>query len=188
MDSDEKAALPRINDLDTVPPPAGGDAYGNATVVRAAPSDILEAIRRERATESGNKAPSEAAQLVASPVEARPEGPATDEISDIPIESTDVGPFAGAELEVDEAPIGPPPPLSAAALRPARVPADFEKLMSQRTDASLVGMSAQKVEEAVPLAAPPKKRSQAVVTVVVVVLVVWLAVLAAVTVAHFAGR
>ncbi len=187
MDSDEKAALPRINDLDTVPPPAGGDAYGNATVVRAAPNDILEAIRRERATESGNRPPSEAAQLVAAPVEARP-GPATDEISDIPIESTDVGPFAGAELEVDEAPIGPPPPLSAAALRPARVPADFEKLMSQRTDASLVGMSAQRVEESEPLVAPPKKRSQAIVTVVVVVLVVWLAVLAAVTVAHFAGR
>jgi hypothetical protein len=187
MDSDEKAALPRINDLDTVPPPAGGDAYGNATVVRAAPSDILEAIRRERATEAGSKAPSEAAQVAAPPVDARREAP-TDEISDIPVESTDVGPFAGAELEVDEAPIGPPPPLSAAALRPARVPADFEKLMSQRTDASLVGMSAQKPEEAEPLAAPTKKRSQAIVTVVVVVLVVWLAVLAAVTVAHFAGR
>lgn len=187
MDSDEKAALPRINDLDTVPPPDGGDAYGNATVVRAAPSDILDAIRRERATESGPKAPEAGKPAPNASLRARLER-ATDEISDIPLEPSDVGPFASTEVEVDEAPIGPPPPLSAAALRPARVPADFDKLMSQRTEASVVATSAQEVTEQAPLATPPKKRSQTVITVVIVVLVVWMAVLGAVTVAHFAGR
>ena len=60
--------------------------------------------------------------------------------------------------------------------------------MSQRTEASVVATSAQEVTEQAPLATPPKKRSQTVITVVIVVLVVWMAVLGAVTVAHFAGR
>jgi hypothetical protein len=42
---DEEKALQQ---MDTVPPPASGDAYSAETVVRQAPPEVLEAIRKRR--------------------------------------------------------------------------------------------------------------------------------------------
>jgi len=184
MASDPGGNVPRLNDLDTLPPPDGGDAYGNATVVRAAPSEILEAIRRDREREKG------------------PPGEAKDAKSEKRIESADksstgnekaASPPADSDSTDIEIPQGEPPAnvkapaMDHEALKPARVPQDFDRLMSQRSDASLVGMSAQpKVDDPDDDIVLPtsSRRTTLVVGVVGVVVLLWVTVMAAMAASH----
>lgn len=203
MGSDPGGNVPRLNDLDTVPPPDGGDAYGNATVVRAAPSEILDAIRRDREREAKRVDPraepeepqptgSEGKFLAAQPAKKldavkivaetspKPDVKPVAEPAAPPSDSSDVHVPQGAEPTASKLPA-----MDAAALRPARVPQDFDKLMSQRTDASLVGMSAQPTAtDDVDVPATSNRRGKLVITVVVGVLVLWLAIMAAMFASH----
>jgi hypothetical protein len=51
LDTDE--ATGNEHNLETVPPPPGGDAYGAETVVREASTEILDAMRKPTAQERG---------------------------------------------------------------------------------------------------------------------------------------
>jgi len=171
----DPSSVPRLNDLDTVPPPEGGDAYGNATVVRAAPSEILDAIRRERENDAkaDTKSDGKGEEKV---VVATPSDSSEVDMADRPVEVASVAKI--------------PIPLDPAALKPARVPQDFEKLMSQRAEGAVapakVADSAANADDG-PME-PSPRRTKTVLSVIVVVLVVWLAILAAVAVSHFSGR
>ena len=177
----DPGSVPRLNDLDTVPPPEGGDAYGNATVVRAAPSEILDAIRRER--ENDAKADSKADGKGEEKVIVAPVAPAErpSDSSDVDMAYKPVEPASVAKIPI---------PLDPAALKPARVPQDFEKLMGPRAEGAVVPAklpeSGANVDEG-PMD-PSPGRTKTVLSVIVVVLVVWLAILAAVAVSHFSGR
>jgi hypothetical protein len=192
MGSNSGDPMPRLNDLDTVPPPDGGDAYGNATVVRQAPSEILEAVRREVAAEK------EAAQSERRPTGALEPKVVVDEpetvVVDLPDERPPAAPAAAARAPTPAAPAraaapAAPATLDAAALRPARLPQDIEKLVP--------GASAPKPVEAapapdaaadeMPLEVPSSRRKRLIVSIVVAVIVAWLAAMAAVGVSHFAG-
>jgi hypothetical protein len=161
----DPSSLPRLNDLDTV--------------VRAAPSEILDAIRRER--ENDAKADTKADAKGEEKVIVAP-------IADRPSDSSDVEvpqDKAAEPTSLAKVPI----PLDPAALKPARVPQDFDKLMSQRAEGAVVPAKLPEtanVDEG-PMD-PSPRRTKTVLSVIVVVLVVWLAILAAVAVTHFAGR
>lgn len=185
--------MPRLNDLDTVPPPDGGDAYGNATVVRQAPSEILEAVRREVAAEK------EAAQSERRPTGSHEAKVVVEEpepetvVVDLPDEKPRAAAAAArAEAARAEAPPAPAT-LDAAALRPARLPQDIEKLVPGvgATAPKPAGLAAPaapdpKADE-VPLEVPSPRRRRLIVSIVVGVIVAWLAAMAAVGVSHFAG-
>lgn len=178
MGSDSGGNVPRLNDLDTVPPPDGGDAYGNATVVRAAPSEILEAIRRDREREAEGKPAADKKDPSGAPVEEKKADPAA---------SFDEG---STDVEIPQEPtsIAKMPVIDPGALKPARVPQDFEKMMSQRSDASLAGVKAQPAasdDVDVEVAAiQSKRRTNLVVSVVAVVVVGWLAIMCAMAASH----
>ena len=177
----DPGSVPRLNDLDTVPPPEGGDAYGNATVVRAAPSEILDAIRLARENDAKTDAKTdgkgEDKVIVAEPLVDRPSDSSDVDVpQDNPLEPASV-----AKIAI---------PLDPAALKPARLPQDFEKLMTQRAEGAVVpakpAESGASSDEA-PME-PSPRHTKTVLSVIVVVLVVWLAILAAVAVSHFSGR
>lgn len=192
MGSNSGDPMPRLNDLDTVPPPNGGDAYGNATVVRQAPSEILEAVRREVAAEK------EAAQSERRPTGSHEAKVVVEEpepetvVVDLPDEKPRA-PAAAARAEAARAEAPPAPAtLDAAALRPARLPQDIEELVPG------AGATAPKAAEPAPSAPDPKademplevpstRRKRLIVSIVVGVIVAWLAAMAAVGMSHFAG-
>lgn len=180
--------MPRLNDLDTVPPPDGGDAYGNATVVRQAPSEILEAVRREVAAEQ------EAAQSERRPTGSHEAKVVVEEpepetvVVDLPDEKPRAPAAARPEPARAEAPPAPAT-LDAAALRPARLPQDIEKLVPGAA-APKAEPAAPKVApeaEEMPLEVPSTRRKRLIVSIVVGIIVAWLAAMAAVGVSHFAG-
>lgn len=178
----DPGSVPRLNDLDTVPPPEGGDAYGNATVVRAAPSEILEAIRRERENDAKADAKADGKgeeKVIVAAGATGAERPS--DSSDVDMAYKPVEPASVAKIPI---------PLDPAALKPARVPQDFEKLMSQRAEGAIVPAkvadSAANADDG-PME-PSPRHTKTVLSVIVVVLVVWLAILAAVAVSHFSGR
>lgn len=189
MGSNSGDPMPRLNDLDTVPPPDGGDAYGNATVVRQAPSEILEAVRREVAAEK------EAAQSERRPTGSHEAKVVVEEpepetvVVDLPDEKPRP-PAAAARPEPARAEAPPAPAtLDAAALRPARLPQDIEKLVPGAA-APKAEPAAPKVApeaEEMPLEVPSTRRKRLIVSIVVGIIVAWLAAMAAVGVSHFAG-
>lgn len=173
MGFDPDGPMPRLNDLDTVPPPDGGDAYGNATVVRAAPSEILEAIRREREKDGG------------SPPDASA-GPVEDKVI-----VADAKPSESADVHIPQAEAPSIPKMAALtpeALKPARVPQDFDKLMSQKPAEVPAQAAPLFAPDDEPVELPTRRRTNVVLTVIVVLLVIWIAVLAVVAVSHFAAR
>jgi hypothetical protein len=184
----DSGSVPRLNDLDTVPPPEGGDAYANATVVRAAPSEILDAIRRASENDAKTDANIDTdtkgdtkveEDVIVAPVAALPsDSPQLEKLADLSEDKTTESESV-AKIAI---------PLDPAALKPARVP-DFEKLMSQRAEVAVVPTKlpeSANVNEG-PMD-PSPRRTKTVLSVIVVVLVVWLAILAAVAVSHVAGR
>ena len=197
MASEQNGGIPRLNELDTVPPPEGGDAYGNATVVRAAPSEILDAIRRERENESARDGLAKADASGESGAKAELKTPLATAANVVvqpasPSESSEVHIPQGEEGSIPRMPIAIDPE----ALKPARLPQDFEKLMSQRSDGSLAGLPAQPPAERKQLSPtrPSKssalrdRRTNIVLSVVVGVLILWIAILAALAISQFVSR
>ena len=173
----DPGALPRLNELDTVPPPEGGDAYGSATVVRAAPSEILEALRRERGDEGKAEAPAAHAEdkAIVAPETAS---------------SHSSGVEAPEDSAGEPAPAAKVAPLDPDPLKPPRVPEDFEKLMGQRAEDAVVPA---KLPEPVPAVGngslePSSRQTNTVRGVIAVGLVLWVTILAAVAISDFSGR
>jgi hypothetical protein len=65
--TDEQDSDRKIYIADTVPPPAGGDAYSAATVVREAPPEVLEAIRQRSVARAEQAASSKPPPRVKAP-------------------------------------------------------------------------------------------------------------------------
>ncbi len=198
MASEQNGGIPRLNELDTVPPPDGGDAYGNATVVRAAPSEILDAIRRERENESARD---DVAKADASASAAKSELLKTPLASEAKVVVAAASPSESSDIHIPQGEEGSIPRMPLAidpeALKPARLPQDFEKLMSQRSDGSLAGLPAQPpADERKQLSATRpssskarrERRTNIVLSVVVGVLILWIAILAALALSHFVSR